>query len=300
MNVYKLTVNDWTEKPLDREVFETETGRKKPWYVSKETGVPSCFAVCPACDNPIQILGFYHALKNTEKPYARHVPQTVPNLAIYQQENYDFCPYAANRNYDSQARRREGDLLGEKILDILVPNFDRVIFILEAVVGFKISDNLAEALLKDYYGQAGYRYTGATLQNIPWVFAYMTLSKSLLGRVITDNELVTAVQKKVKDIVINPTAKGQQVSWVDSKKFVELDFCFMHHRARLDQDGSLKESMKMVVRQRNNADVYSKTIEFDRARFRSLINVPEEKAKRPRQASLVAMAERVFGVRDIC
>lgn len=300
MNVYKLTVDDWAEKPLDREIFEAETGRKKPWYVNNETGSPSCFAVCPACDNPIQILGFYHALKNTENPYARHTPQSVRGLAAYRQESYDFCPYAANRKYDSQARRQQGDPLGEKILDILVPNFDRVIYILEAALGFKISDNLANALLKDYSGQTGYRYTGATLQNIPWVFAYMTLAKSLLGRVVTDDELLAAIQKEVANIAVTPTSRGQQVSWGASKDFVELTFCFMHHRARLDNDGNLKETMKMVVRQGNNTDVYSKTIEFDRQWFRNLIQLPQERAKRPRKATLVALAERVFGKRGVC
>jgi len=299
MNVYKLTVNQWGEKPLDKEIFETETGRARPWYVNNESGPPSCFAVCPACDNPIQILGFYHQLKNTDRPYARHYPNTISGLAVYRQEDYEFCPHAAARDCDPQARRHQGDPLSEKILDILVPNFDRVIYILEAVLGFRISDKLAKELLIDYQGQAGHRYLKATLQNIPWIFAYMTLAKSLMGRVITEEPLLAAIREKVPQAVIRPTTRGHQVSWEGSQGYLELTFCLMHHRARQGTDGGLKETMKMVV-MHGRKDVYSKTIEFDREWFRALVQLPPEKAKRPRQATLVALAERTIGHRNRC
>lgn len=295
MNVYKLSVSDWDEKPLDREVFEADTGRQAPWYVSNDKGGFSFFAVCPGCDNPIQIIGFYHLAKNTDKPYARHYPRTVPRLAVYQQDSYDYCPYAGPKRYDKAAKRAQSDPLADKILDVLVPNFDRVIYILEKVTGLKITDSLAEVLLKDYRDLEGHRYIGATLQNIPWVFAYMTNSKSLTGRIVTgDDELLQAVENTVADVVLN----GKQIT-PKQGVYVKLDFCFIHHRSAQNEDGGLKETMVLQVSYKKPANaIYQKTIEFDRDWFKRLIRVSPERAVRPRKATLVALAEQILGSRD--
>lgn len=296
MDVYKLTVDEWEEKSLDRARFEEETGKRKPWYVNNENGAKSCFAVCPGCDNPIQIIGFYRRSAHTDKPYARHYGQSIRDLAVYRQFAYDNCPYAAPRNYDRDARRTEADPLGDKILDILVPNFDRVIYILEQDIGLRITAKLAEEMLIDYRGQGGHLYMGATLQNIPWVFAYMTLSKSLMGRRVPgDDAMLDAIEANVSGAVID--RERRQVTWRQGGPYVELQYCFIHHRAR-HEEGSLRETMRMVVSHgRNNTPVYRKVIEFDRERFRNLLRTPADRAVRPRQDELVGLAERILGSR---
>lgn len=296
MDVYKLRVEDWEETPLDKERFEAETEKRPPYYVVNDKGVPSYFAICPGCDNPIQIIGFYRKLRHTKKPYAKHLANSIHKLAVYRQEAYDYCPYAAPRDYDATRRRSEADPLGEKILDILVPNFDRVVYILEQDTGIRISTRLAEEMLNDYRGQGGHLYMGATLQNIPWVFAYMTLSKTMMGRKIPgDDALLDAIEKKVPGAVIN--RDHHQVSWRKDGPYVELHYCFIHHRAR-HVDGRLKETMKLVVSYGDdNVPVYRKEIEFERDRFRRLIATPEERARRPRQEELVSLAERILGRR---
>lgn len=291
MNVYKLSVSDWDEKPLNKTVFEQETGKKSPWYVNNSEGASSNFAVCPGCDNPIQILGFYRQLANTNKPFARHHRYSIPNLAVYRQVAYDYCPYAAPRQYERAARRAGNDPLSNKILDILVPNFDRVIYILEQDIGIKISDRLAEELLVDYQGQGGAFYMGATLQNIPWIFAYMTRSKSLMGRMVTNDDVMLEV---IKDRVPNVALNGKQLTW-KGEKYVDLQFCFIDHRAR-HIDGKLQETMEiMVTLGRSNQQIYRKLIEFDRDRFRNLLRVSPDRAKRPRQEKLVSLAAKILG-----
>ncbi|MCE8014348.1 hypothetical protein [Billgrantia desiderata] len=296
MDVYKLRTSDWAEKPLERARFEEETKMQPPWYVNNDKMGKSCFAVCPGCDNPIQIIGFYQKARHTDKPYAQHVPRSVSRLATYRQEAFNFCPYAAPRRYDPEGRRSETDPLGDKILDLLVQHFDRVVFILEEDTGIKITTGLAEDMLHHYRSRAGHLYMGATLQNVPWVFAYMTLSNSLMGRRIPgDDALLEAIEKKVPGAVINWERK--QVTWKAKGTFVELNYCFIHHRTR-HSDDTLKESMSMVVSHgRDNTTVYRKNITFDRVRFKRLINTPEERARRPRQKELVALAESILGRR---
>ncbi|MEN1557917.1 hypothetical protein AAIH45_35640, partial [Pseudomonas aeruginosa] len=60
MDVYKLKPEETDERPIERERFEEETRRQEPWFSTSENGTEGHFAVCPACDNPVQIIGLYH------------------------------------------------------------------------------------------------------------------------------------------------------------------------------------------------------------------------------------------------
>ena len=90
----------------------------------------------------------------------------------------------------------------------------------------------------------------------------------------------------------------KQVKWQEGGKFIVLQYCFIHHRAR-HEDGMLKETMKLVVSHGDrNVDVYRKVIEFDRDRFRNLLDTKPERACRPRREELVGLAERILGRRS--
>lgn len=64
--------------------FSEYTKKAKPYY-SSVNGIGKYYAVCPGCDGPIQICGYF---KNTEeagrKSYGRHVPHSVPEIAVLQ------------------------------------------------------------------------------------------------------------------------------------------------------------------------------------------------------------------------
>ena len=51
-------------------------------------------AVCPACDNPIQIIGLFKREEEVKrKPYGRHTTIDLPGLTVYSEEDYLNCPY---------------------------------------------------------------------------------------------------------------------------------------------------------------------------------------------------------------
>ncbi|WP_110648789.1 hypothetical protein [Salinicola peritrichatus] len=298
MDVYKLQTSDWDELPLDKETFEASTGKQKPWYTNNRGGDPATFAVCPGCDNPILILGFLFKLANTDAPYARHYQGNVEGLAEYRDWAYENCPYSNPQEYDRNSRRPAADPLGDKILDILVPNFDRVVYLLEKDIGIRISYALAKQMLEDYRDWDGHLYMGATLQNIPWVFAYMTVSKSLAGRVVFNNpELLAAIEEhQVRGVVIDH--KSHRIGWQEGK-YLSLDVCFIHHRAR-HSNQHLEETMVMQVttgRPPHAREIYRQTIEFNRDHFKNLLNMSPERAKRPRREELVELAEEILGTR---
>ena len=57
---------------LAKENYLTKTKKDKRYSAVGKDQCKRDFAVCPACDNPIQIIGVYKKLENTDKPYGRH------------------------------------------------------------------------------------------------------------------------------------------------------------------------------------------------------------------------------------
>lgn len=94
MKIFKLKVGSSKIYELSKSIFELQTKQKKPYYTFNNFNEQIQYAVCPACDNPIQIIGLYKRIKNTDKPYARHCIHSVAGLAEYNQQAYDFCPYS--------------------------------------------------------------------------------------------------------------------------------------------------------------------------------------------------------------
>lgn len=58
MHVYKLQARTFGEKEIVRTEFERDTRKLEPWY--QVTGDKQReYAVCPACDNPVRLVGLY-------------------------------------------------------------------------------------------------------------------------------------------------------------------------------------------------------------------------------------------------
>lgn len=68
MDVYKLRIEDTESKTIDKDRFESETFRREPWYQPGSAGKLAQFAVCPACDNPVQLVGLYELPPNVKIP----------------------------------------------------------------------------------------------------------------------------------------------------------------------------------------------------------------------------------------
>lgn len=109
MREYKLRTGHSAVKEINKTTFEQDTKKKAPWYQfndSKKEGNKdrrSQYAVCPECDNPIQIIGLYHNLKNTDRPYGRHTGKPLQGFAYFNAEGFETCPYVRNRRLQNQA-----------------------------------------------------------------------------------------------------------------------------------------------------------------------------------------------------
>lgn len=66
MRRFKLHTGKAKVYDLTKEIYLSETKKDAHYSITGKDGCKRNFAVCPACDNPIQILGLYKKLANTD------------------------------------------------------------------------------------------------------------------------------------------------------------------------------------------------------------------------------------------
>lgn len=289
MDAFKLDVGSGEVWSITRENLDKATKRRAPWY-QPINGHNSWFAVCPVCDNPIQIIGMMEG----KKPFGKHFLSqkagvAVPLKGCVDRDEYEWCPYACkNKTLNRNTKRHSGSKQALLIKNTLIENFDRVIYILQKTSGLRISDNLAEQMLKDYRAVEGWRYRGATVQNIPWTFAYMMQARKLFGRVIEDDSLARSLCENYPELEYNN--KKQLVVKVGGR-YCPLQFSFIHHRRHITDQHTLTESIEFNIADAERQTVCKKSIIFDHAFFLRLINSKNETW---RKTHLIALARRIL------
>lgn len=299
MDVYKLRTEDTESKIIDKDRFEAETFRREPWYQFGGAGKLAQFAVCPACDNPIQLVGLYELPPNVKNPFGKHTTKSIRGIAPFDGEARNDCPYFQPRQHKKSDRKDGFDGVPRKILKLLIEQFDRVVYILEKDTQLVLSENALRGMLQRYKGERGYLYTGATLRNVPWIFAYMSDATRLFGQKVGGNtELVKAVDSQVPGAEISSNGRLESKKVAGSKgPYFDLKMSFIRHRVVKDNEASgLLESMEFVVSQSRIGElehIHKEVIKFNPAWFESLIRMPADHPYR--RMDRVEMAREELG-----
>ena len=281
MNIFKLKINDRSFYSLTRDNFNQETQRKSPWNQMGSDGIKRYYAVCPACENTIQLIGFH--VKNTElndenitdisEPFGKHfLSKKVSNLGELSQEAYELCPYASknkkhpkpNDKYNTKSR------IPNKLLELLRTEFDRIVWCFQKSIGIELPPKYIQTMLNDYLNNEGWWYAGSTELNLPWTFIYNTNATPLLFCKIEDDEMKEALIK------CYPSATFDEKNKFESKgKYITPTFCFLSHKRHLNTETHhLTETMDLSVSDNDGTIIYKKTIEFEPLLFNQLINKP--------------------------
>ena len=148
------------------------------------------FTVCPACDDPIQILGIYKKLENTDKPYGKHYNHSIA-IAAHNETMYRLRPYDGHYyNVTRDSRKEEVTEYERTVYHSARENFDLAMYILEQDIGIYIAENIARQMLQEYVASEAHMYYWATLYNIPWMFLYFMTAHSYYGLITRrDSEL---------------------------------------------------------------------------------------------------------------
>lgn len=153
MRYYKLKqgIYEYEIFEIEEKSFELNTMMKKPYYQENKNNEMQQYAVCPACDNPIEIIGLYKKIKNTDKPYGKHYPKS--------KQAYEFCPYSSQKIQITKDHRKK--LLTDferNIYKLMKENFDIVEYVLSKAIDIKITRALAEEMLKTYIASKSWQY----------------------------------------------------------------------------------------------------------------------------------------------
>lgn len=259
MKIFKTSTEKSRYYPITIENFERETLKDQPWYQTDEKGEEAHYAVCPACDNPTRLIGLY----SRPDPYARHHNKTVKNLAAINKDTLENCPlYLPRARPQKSSRKAKPDDMTIKILTRLVNEFDRIVYLLKKTTGIRFSTGMLTKMLETYKAERGHLYTGASLINIPWIFAYMSDSQSIFGQRIENRALLDAIRKEIPDAAISDEGQVTRATTQKKAKFFSLNVCFIHHKT--DFSGSnLNERMIMVISTNQQRVIYEEKILFD-------------------------------------
>jgi len=299
MDVYKLRIEHTGSSKIDRDTFEEETRCREPWYQDGSGDKRSQFAVCPACDNPIQLVGLYELPKNLNKPYGKHTTTGIRGIGPSDREARECCPYFQPRQHQKTDRKVGFEGTPRKILMLLIEQFDRVAYVIEKQTNLALSAATLRGMLERYKGERGYMYTGATLRNVPWIFAYMSDATDLFGQRIAPNAaLAKAISDRVSGARIDENGRlGAEVLPSGKRSFVDIKMSFIRHRFSRDNEaGALRESMELVVSRsvkRELEDIHKELIEVDHNWFERLIRLPADHQNR--RMDRVALAREVLG-----
>lgn len=297
MDVYKLKTTDRGFKKIERAQFESDTAMTWPYYQKNDAGTTSQFAVCPACNNPTQLILLYPEKADcVRRAYGKHVSHDVDGIAAYDQGAYEACPYASLKKSAPDSKRKPSTI-SSGILHILQEQFDRVVYMIGKMTGIGISSRMAESMLRSYLANEGYLYFSSTLMNIPWMLAYRSGSHSLYGQIIVNEELRQRILEKIDGAYFN---ERNQLLCREGK-FLNVQFCFSGHASKVE-DNSLKETMEFMVTQvfdkkpnalyRDMERIHQCTLELDHFYFQNLIQLPENHPNR--NMRLVEMARTLI------
>lgn len=283
---------------IDKNEFEQVTKQKSPYYVHNERNELVQFAVCPACDNPIEIIGLYKRLKNTDHPYGKHFPKSIFGLAEYNQQAYDYCPYAdKHKSVNKDSRKTKLTDFEKNIYYLLREQFDRVIYILSKQLDIGITNSVAKEMLNTYVNGKGWMYPWSTLNNIPWVFGHLTWSKGLFGKpILKDSPFYCAILEKCPNaFFVSWDGYGGKYEKLLSKgSFLDLNYCIINHN-RIIENEEFLETMELVVSEGGvgkERKIFTKTLTIDQTYFFNLVNLSEEKSRR--NPALLKIAKEIM------
>ena len=135
MRKFKLRTGVSNPYEINAENFEKLTLKQEPYHKVGKDGVPRDFGVCPACDNPIQLIGLYKKLENTDRPYGKHYSRSL-SFAPYNETAYRFCPYSSNsREVTKESRKKELTDYERNIYNAVRDYFDLAVYIIQQETG---------------------------------------------------------------------------------------------------------------------------------------------------------------------
>ncbi|MBR5087933.1 MAG: hypothetical protein IK093_00745 [Ruminiclostridium sp.] len=279
---------------ITAESFERVTERKFPFEQSNSKGKFSQYGICPSCLNPIQLIGISHEVKVSS--HGKHTGKTIEGFPEWKQMKYKYCPYAKNGAYvapdnDTLLPTIDKDVIA--LYDMLLHEFDRVVYVIEKDFDFRGSKNFWKKALQRYIENKVYCYPWLTESNLPYIFALRGIHQinCIRQKFRIDSDPYKALSL-LPDIIWEESEKPDYY-YLSNKpgKYINLIFRLTNHKQKAIDGNALIESLEYCIDDKNTMKtIFKKKIEFDETFFTNLI---QNKSSTYRREDLLKITEQM-------
>lgn len=260
--------------------FEEKTGSDKNYRYVGDDGITRGLAVCPSCDNPIRILGFYKKLDG-RKPYAQHHNKST-NIAVFDKSAYLHCPNSnpgSKRQWDKSSSKRQLSNYEKELYNIMRNNFDKVISFLNNKLSLYISCSTAERFLKEFVINSGCTNPDASIYNLPYILLLTSSKFNVVKmRVKKHTKLWNFIySRNINGIKLTSCHKLQDniesnydIIDVNCNKYILLQCHFIKHVRYVNKEDEIIEKIEMRFSDSNKIPVnwiYKENISIDQESF---------------------------------
>lgn len=250
MFVFKTRTGLREEFEINAANFMKTTGGRRPYKSVGRDGRNVYYAVCPACDNPVVLVGLYRnerGMDRPRRPFGRHCGHDVPGLAEYDEEAYRTCRYAdPGHRVNSWRKRRPSDPHGLALYRLMRGEFDNVALAWEMSSGIHLGLGYAEEMLRGWRANEGWRYYVASYQNLPQMLFWPAGSQKLMGRYVRRGSPLHGLLDRSGLVSLEPRGNRYVQVRRRSRRFVEASFVI--YDRTFGPDGDVDEQVASDLR----------------------------------------------------
>jgi len=260
----------------------------------------------------VQLRGLY---KKAERVYAAYNGKSVPGLAEWNQEEYEFCPVPVKGKRISPESRRTH--IPDKCLlmyNTLRDHLPEAYAAIKQLTGLYISRNEFLSLLQTYYDTQGYLYPYSTTGNLPYMLLYLSENLTAYRRWIRKDSDLAKKLESVSDIKLIPASyrdedgkvcQAADYVSIETRHFVKLSLMVWGHEYKLDSDGNLDESIRISLSKDIGTSETAKwetlaesKLQVDENYFGRLINSPKVIEMQKGNGNLICEGRRILKEMD--
>lgn len=235
MNIFSVGDGNKDGYELTRETFMEKTHKNFPFYQDPNRYKTPHFAICPACNNPIQIINLFGAQYEEENTgrtnlHGRHYRYNVEGLPPYSEENYMNCPLHNPVAFGIR-QVRNNEQLNEEILDIVKNSMSQICEDIRKITGVLLSNRKLNQVINDYIEARDYCYTHTNKFNIPYSILYTRNAINIFGQKVDRAD----IGQRIYNAIQNNCAYFEFVDGRIQKNiddYVNLNLNVVRHRIR--------------------------------------------------------------------
>ena len=226
MDVFKIHVGEGRAIAISRENYFMETKGMEPYVVERD-GHRTFYAVCPECDNPIQLIGLNRRELDAghRRPYGKHVGHDVTGVAVYDETAYLECSYS-NPGYhrDPGSRRPPSNPTALALYRIMRDRFDRVEYAWRRASGIRLGIKRLRRALTLWRNDKAWLNYDSTYCNLPQMLFMGSPEQDLYGQCVSKDGPVAAALSTLDDIRLEPVDFSEEYVRVSTTRFTNVTF----------------------------------------------------------------------------